>query len=194
MFRWFAAVLVVFATAMSAAAASPKPSIAGYIAGLTGEIRSMLKAGDVKRANGIFAERFDMSKFGERCLADHWDELTPDERRRFTNLLEKNLRYRMSEKMLFTEQDKNFSLRINQIRREQAQLIRIKNELGIRRGNFELVLILTPQTGSYRIADIEIEGVLLSRNYRGQFNHLIRKYGKEGMFARMEDTLARKAP
>lgn len=135
-----------------------------------------------------------MTEFGKRCLVDHWDALLPEEKTKFVDLLEKNIKRRMNEKMLFTDEDANFVLQTTTIKTSKSQPIWVANNLKIRKGNFILSLALKPKADSYQIVDMDMEGALLSRNYRGQFNYLFRKYGKSGMLAKMEEKLAKQTP
>ena len=159
--------------------------------GFVEEIRTTLEAGDAARANELFAEHFEMQRFGKRCLTDHWDVFSPDERDRYIELLDRNIRKRLREKMLFTNDDADFTLTPKKVARLPKGLLEVINTLKIKKGDFRLVLTMVRDGGEYRIVDYEVEGALLSRNYRGHFNYLMRKYGKVGFFERLERKLKR---
>ena len=170
-------------------AARAAPSVNSFMKGFVDEIRTTLEAGDAEHANELFAEHFEMERFGRRCLIDHWDEFTAAERDRYVDLLDRNIRKRLKEKMLFTKDDTDFVLSPKRIASLPERLIQVQNRLRIRRGDLELTLTLCREGRNYRIVDYELEGALLSRNYRGHFNYLIRRYGKDGFFDRLERKL-----
>lgn len=167
------------------AAESPR----AFVKNLENEMRQMMRTGNFARANEIFVDKFDIAVFSKRCLLDHWDELSPNERNRFNGLFEENLRKRMNEKMLLTKDDVDFKLTPIKIGVEEG-LTRVDNRLKVRRGSFDMGILITRNGNKLRIADYDLEGALLSRNYRGHFNFIIRKYGKEGLFERMKEKLA----
>ncbi|MFH0799685.1 MAG: ABC transporter substrate-binding protein [Pseudomonadota bacterium] len=182
-----AAVLLVFVSVSLPCAAAPS-SPRSFVRSLEMEMRAMLRAGDFRRANLLFAEHFDMATFGRRCLADHWEELTPAERERFLDLLERNIRKRMNEKMIFTKEDTDFRMVPGKTGVVDG-LTKIDNALKVRRGTIGLDIFLVREGGRYRVADYDFDGALLSRNYRGHFNFVMRQYGKGGLFARLEEKL-----
>lgn len=120
------------------AAESPR----AFVKNLENEMRQMMRTGNFARANGIFVDKFDITVFSKRCLIDHWDELTPDERERFAGLFEENLRKRMNEKMLLTKDDVDFKLTPVKIGSEDG-LTRIDNRLKVRRGTFDMGILIT---------------------------------------------------
>ncbi len=178
-----AALILLLLPALSFAEASPRQ----FVRELVKEVRAALEREDVQGANALFAGRFDMERFGRRCLIDHWDEFSGPERETYVDLLGRNMRKRIGERMLFTKNDKDFSLVPKRIYRTEDDLLAVENTLRIKKGDFKLVFTLAREGGKYVLADYELEGALLSRNYRGQFNYLIRKYGKEGFLAKLKD-------
>jgi len=169
----------------SGGASSPRQ----FVNKLIGEVRQFIKAGDVQKANLLFAFYFDMPRFGKLCLVDHWDEFSSSERDRYINLLDQNIRQNLQKRMLFTKQDANFKLSINKITMRDDGLVFVENTLHISRGDFKLAFMLVRSSGSYRIVDYEFEGALLSRNYRGHFNYLLRKYDKETFLGKLAEKL-----
>ena len=51
--------------------------------------------------------------------------------------------------------------------------------------SIDFVYFLVREGHSFKLVDYEVEGALLSRNYRGHFNYLMRKYGFKGMMEKM---------
>lgn len=163
-----------------------------YVNSIAGEIRSLLAAGDIKRANGIFADRFDMELFSKRCLEDHWAEFSPEERKRFADLLTKNIRKRMEEKILFTNRDASFIFKVGAISPADQNVIRIDNRITVKQGDFGLGVYLAKKGKALYAVDYDFDGALLSRNYRSQFNYIFRESGKAGIFAKLENNLLKR--
>jgi len=152
------------------------------------EIKTSIRKGDIIKANKLFIENFDMQKFSKKCMIDHWNEFEDAEKKRFIDLLHKNLQKKMNEKMLIKKNDSDFSMKVVSIdKRENEFHIVTKLEANDRSLKFAINLI--KEIDGFRITDYEIEGALLSRNYRGHFNYLMRKYGKNGLFEKMENKL-----
>lgn len=171
------------APVLSFAGASPSRFMKDFV----GEIRLALEKGDVREANMLFAKHFDMARFGKRCLIDHWDEFSDQEKATYIDLLDRNIRKRIGEKMLFTKDDKDFKFTPRNIRSQGDGVVSAENMLSIKKGDFRLVLSLVRAGNEFRLVDYELEGALLSRNYRGQFNYLIRTYGKEGFLEKLRN-------
>lgn len=176
--------ILLFPFNILSAAESPH----AFIKNLENEMRVMMRSGNFEKANALFVDKIDFTIFAKRCLADHWNEFTPDEHNRFINLFEGNVRKKMNEKMLLTKNDANFKLTPVKTRTEEG-LIKIDNFLKVKRGTFGLGILMTNKENRLRVVDYDLDGALLSRNYRGHFNFVIRKYGKGGFFERLEKKL-----
>lgn len=159
-----------------------------FVKSMESEMRALLRLGNVSKANALFARYFDMSVFGKRCLADHWNEFTPSERERFLDLLSRNIQKNIADKMLLTSEDVDFQLIPKRVGREEG-LTRIDSSLRVKKGSFILGILLKSAGPQWYVADYDFDGALLSRNYRGHFNFLIRRYGKEVFFAKLEKRL-----
>ncbi len=164
-------------------------AIVEFIQKFTGKVRKALHSGNPVKANEMFVKYFNMPRFAKRCLVDYWNDFTVEEQKRFTDLLENNIRKRLREKMLLTKDDNAFVLVTKEVDSRPDKTFWVVNRLNIKKGDFKLVLVLINGKKDYHILDYELEGALLSRNYRGHFNYLIRKYGKKGLFERMEAKL-----
>lgn len=155
---------------------------------LSAQVRQHLSAGHKEMANRLFLEQFDMTRFGKRCLIDHWDTFSPTEQQRFTELLFQNLLKAANEKNFFVHDAKKFLLTPQQ-EITVNKITEIKSKLETSEKTLSLKLFLVSASGSYQIIDYEVEGALLSRNYRSHFNFLMKKYGKAGFFERLEKKL-----
>ena len=158
---------------------------------MSAEIHHKLDEGKREDANLLFLNRFDMMRFGKRCLIDHWSEFSNVEQKQFTELLFKNLLKQAREKNFFLRDGKTFRLVPQKEVKVAEGNVEVKNILHTSDKQLALNLFLHSEKGDYHIVDYEIEGALLSRNYRSHFNYLIKKYGKKGFFEQLEKKLER---
>jgi ABC-type transporter MlaC component len=159
-----------------------------FIKQLEAEVRAMLKAGNYPEANQIFARHFDMDIFTQRCLIDHWRELNKEERVQLIDLFGRNIRKRMNDNIIFTKDDTDFKFYPVKITKADG-IIKVENALEVKKGEFKLTIFLVEHNNRTFVVDYDVNGALLSRNYRGNFNYIIEKYGKTGLFDRLERKL-----
>ncbi len=176
--------LLLFVHLSIAHAATPQ----SFMRQLEVEIRTMLKAGNYPEANQIFAKHFDMGVFTKRCLVDHWGEFDKTELARFIDLFGQNIKKNMNDKIIFTKDDTDFKLYPVKISKVEG-IVKVENSLEVKKGDFKLTAFLVEHDGKLLVVDYDFDGALLSRNYRGHFNYLIDKYGKAGLFERLERKL-----
>lgn len=155
---------------------------------ISAQVRQRLSAEQKHEANQYFLEQFDMTRFGKRCLLDHWNSFSASEQKRFTDLLFQNLLKAADAKNFFVHDEKTFRL-VPQQELTTNGLVEITNKLETSKKVLSLRLFLFSEQGTYKIVDYEVEGALLSRNYRSHFNFLLNKYGKAGFFERLEQKL-----
>lgn len=144
-----------------------------------------IQKNDLKSANLAFMMNFDVRNFGRRCILDHWNTFNETEKTEYTQLLNKNLQKRMQEKLILDAKD-SFDLRVSGIGKDYEGYIKINNVLKIDDREITLSIVVYNNGKNYQIIDYELEGVLLSRQYRGQFNRIMRKHGKQELFKRLK--------
>ena len=159
-----------------------------FVSNLAEKAKILLKKNKVKKANSIFADYFNMKVFTKRCLVDHINEFSQNELDDFINLFDIKIRKNMSEKFLFKDKYKIIKLKNKTTSNDlNTGIIKTHNTLILDDKIVNLNLYLIKTKKSYQIVDFEVEGALLSRNYRGQFNYIIRHYGKEELFNRLKN-------
>lgn len=154
---------------------------------LAEEISATLQTGDISKANAIFFSRFDLKKFTQRCLVDHWSEFSESEKERVTQLLSSAIQKKILKKLNQKKETNLFNISPQKTLVDKEGLIWISNILTVKAKKIKFVLALSFQNPYYRIVDYEVEGALLSRNYRGQFNNIFRKQGKNALIKRLEE-------
>ena len=172
--------------------AEAQQSARNEILKMSEQIQIKLAQGSQAEANDLFLKRFDMDKFGKRCLKDHWESLTVQEKQRFVALLFKNLQKTAREKNFFARDKKVFQLIPGEESKSDG-IVLVKSTLKTSKKDLKLKLYLKANSNDFEIVDYELEGALLSRNYRGHFNYLMRKYGKDGFFEKLENKLSKES-
>lgn len=128
-------------------------------------------------------ERFDWEEMARRCLARHWNQRTPEERREFIILFKELLQQVYMDKVEGYSWNKiqyegeaidgNYGIVKVKIFTPKEQPIRVEYRL-IKKGSTWLVY------------DFSIEGVSLVNNYRTQFNEIIVKSSYQELIKRLK--------
>ena len=129
----------------------------------------------------------DVDELGARAMADHWSELTKEQKKQFLELLRgliednyvKGLRQNLSYKVEYkgeTAQDDGTHL--------------VKTEIKTQRHGHPYTVkvdyVVVEKDGTWRAFDILTDGVGLVENYRAMFNKIIDKDGFDGLIAKMK--------
>ena len=163
-------------------ASSPR----AFVQQLTDESLGIIDRRDAGQAGRTFAQNLDMPAFAQRCLADHWATLTEEQRAEFIDLFSRTLRAKMDEALSKRVTGKAVRFAIGSPKRPDKEgIIEVPADIFIDGNSVRLTYYLIKWAGGYRLVDYDAEGALLSRNYRGQFNYLIRNYGYAGMIERI---------
>lgn len=131
----------------------------------------------------IADERFDWEEMARRCLAIHWAERTPEERKEFVSLfadlLERSYMGKIEgykdEKIVFQKQKIDGDYAVV----ESIILTQREVEVPI---NYRL----RKKDSDWLIYDVSIEGVSLVNNYRTQFNNIITSSSYQELVKRMK--------
>jgi len=181
--------MAVLVSSSTAVAASPR----AYIENLIAKSREVIRVREAGNADSTFAEEFDMPTFAKRCMIDHWDDLSDEQRAEFMDVFAANLRGQLARMMRRVGGRGDFSYKIGTVttgRDDGLVDVPVRVVVGDVDLRFRYFVVKTDK--GYRLADYEIDGVLLSRNYRGQFNYMIRKYGFDSLIAKMRAKYASK--
>lgn len=172
------ALLLAGGTTGSAAVSPPSPtqavkaSIDEVIGLLTDE--QLKKPGQLERRRKLIEEavgrRFDYEEISKRALAAQWPKLSEAERREFVDLFKALLANTYGDKIegYSGEQVHYLKERLeNPYAEVQTKVISSKTEL-------PLDYRLLNKSGDWWVYDVVIDGVSLVKNYRGQFERIIR--------------------
>ncbi len=120
----------------------------------------------------IVGERFQYAKMSQLCLARHWKERNPAEKKEFIRLFSRLLETTYIDKIeAYTDEEVVFLK--ERIKKKKAQVdtkvVTESVEIPI---NYRLY---KDKNGQWMVYDIVIEGVSLVGNYRSQFGQMLEK-------------------
>ena len=132
----------------------------------------------------LFNEHFDFERFYELALIDHWNNWTPEQKEKFASRFKD---------MFINNAVGKFNRLIGKLDQPMRH-VAVRKPWGYQvisiaetnRGNLTITTYLENSEQQWKIMDLDIEGALLSRNYRGQFNYILRHDGYEELINRIE--------
>lgn len=130
---------------------------------------------------------FNFAEMSKRTLARNWDKFSPDEQKRFTDAfgrllgstyISKVIEGFNNESVVYVEQKIEDSKAL-----VKTKIIRRTTEIPV-----DYKLIISEE--QWRVYDVNIEGVSLVKNYRSQFNKILRKSTPEELIDRIEKKIS----
>jgi len=126
---------------------------------------------------------FDYGEMAKRSLGRHWNELTPAEKKHFTDLFETLL-------------ENSYADKIESYNNEKIEYIKetaddghseVKSRIvSPSKDEFSLDYRLMNKNGTWMVYDVVIEGVSLVSNYRSQFSRVISEKGYGELLKKLE--------
>jgi len=131
----------------------------------------------------VIAARFDYAEMSKRALAASWTPLTPAERSEFVGLFKSFLSDRYAEKIegYSGEQVRYVSERI------EGNYAEVRTELRSSKVEIPMDYRLFLKEGRWHAYDIIVDGVSLVRNYRSQFEKIIRAGSYQELVRQLRD-------
>ena len=192
--RAHAGVLVLAAVSMllvgelrTAMAGEPTDQIRAHIAAMYGALGGSASAPSPSRmasVRKVADQMFDWNAMAKEALGDHWAKRTAEERnefgRHFVNLFEDGY----LSKIRLAEADK-FEYLGDTVQGDDAV---VRTRVVTRNGTAILVSYRArrEEAGRWRVYDLDVERISLIRNYRSQFDSIIRRTSFEQLLARMK--------
>jgi phospholipid transport system substrate-binding protein len=150
--------------AQGAAASAPSPS----------RMASVRKVAD---------QMFDWSAMAREALGDHWAKRNTEERNEFARLFVNLFEDGYLSKIRLAEADK-FEYLGDSVQGDDAV---VRTRVVTRNGTAIPVSYRARRdAGRWRVYDLDVEGISLVRNYRSQFDSVIRRTSFEQLLARMK--------
>jgi phospholipid transport system substrate-binding protein len=136
------------------------------------------------------SDLLDYDELSKRALSDHWAGRSEAERTEFVSLLRQlvernyknNVRGTLGYDIQYTGNET----------KSDGVLVKTeaKSKTNKRRPAVGIDYLMYQANGQWRVVDITTDGVSMVRNYRSQFNRIIRKDGWGELIRRMKDRLA----
>jgi phospholipid transport system substrate-binding protein len=133
----------------------------------------------------IINPRFSYKQMSMRSLAKHWNGKSDDEKKEFVSLFSKLLENSYASKLESYSNEKiNYGEEI--IRGKYAM---VKTEIVRSDGVINVDYKLIQEQGDWRVYDFVIEGVSMIKNYRSQFNRIIKKDSYDALKQKLRDKI-----
>jgi phospholipid transport system substrate-binding protein len=142
---------------------------------------------DAKKAElrKIINPRFSYKQMSMRSLAKHWNGKTDDEKKEFISLFSKLLENSYATKLASYSNEKiNYGEEI--IKGKYAM---VKTKIVRSDGVINVDYKLIQEQGDWKVYDFVIEGVSMIKNYRSQFNRIIKKDSYDTLKQKLRDKI-----
>ena len=131
----------------------------------------------------VIASHFDYTEMSKRALAAHWVPLTTGERAEFVELFKSFLSDRYAEKIEGYSGEQVFYLS----ERIEGNYAEVRTELRSSKVEIPMDYRLYMKDGTWHAYDIIADGVSLVKNYRSQFDKIIRSDSYQELVRRLRE-------
>jgi phospholipid transport system substrate-binding protein len=134
----------------------------------------------------LVADRFDYTEMSKRTLAAHWNKLNDDQRAEFVKLFKGFLSDRYGNRI------QNYSGEQVQYlgERREGQYAEVRTKLVSNKTEIPMDYRLVNKSGRWYAYDIVVDGISLVKNYRSQFEKIIRSSSYQELTARLRNRTA----
>ncbi|MBQ27146.1 MAG: organic solvent tolerance ABC transporter substrate-binding protein [Nitrospiraceae bacterium] len=142
------------------------------------------------RLYDILVKRFDYREMARRTLAQHWKKRSADEKEEFISLLSKLL---MSSYITTVESrtDSQVNYLDETIKGDFSQ---VKTQIINKSGTIPVEYRMREKNGKWRVYDVVIDGVSVVRNFRKQFDRIIRSKSFATLTSQLREKIAISPP
>lgn len=187
MFKQLLIMFVVSVFSATAAFAGPSEDVKKTVDEVVRIVASKeMKQNDQKRRQALkktISLVFDYTEMAKRSLGKHWNQRTPDEKKRFAELFATLLENSYAGKIESYNNEKIVYLK-ELIDGDHAE---VKSKVvTAKRDEFTLDYRMLNRSGKWMAYDVVIEGVSLVSNYRTQFNKIISNGGYAQLVKKLE--------
>ena len=133
----------------------------------------------------IIRELFDFTEMAKRSLARNWRTFTPEQRKRFSGIFAEFLGNTYLDKMQKGYQNERVIYMKQEMVTDSKALVKTK----ILRENLEMPVnySMRMRKGTWKVYDVNIEGVSLVKNYRTQFGKILLKKTPDQLIERLKE-------
>jgi phospholipid transport system substrate-binding protein len=131
----------------------------------------------------IVTPMFDFELMGKLSLGkSYWPDLSPEQREKFTELFVERLRQSYLNKLTAYTDEKIIYESPVAVKTK----VHVPTELISKGKKISMLYKLYSSNNSWKIYDVEIEGVSIIRSYRSQFNEILQKGTFEDLLQKMQ--------
>jgi phospholipid transport system substrate-binding protein len=135
----------------------------------------------------ILEQLFDFYEFSKRVLAENWNDFTPSQRETFVEVFTKFLgKFYMGK---LQEKYKDETLIFESQKYKSPSRARVNIRVVWKGQKIPVALLVIKRKGQWKVYDIQFFGVSAVRNYRAQFNSLLRKETPDQVIERMRERI-----
>jgi len=131
----------------------------------------------------IVTPMFDFKLMAKLSLGkNYWPDFSPEQKDKFTELFIERLRQSYLDKLMaYTDEKIVYESPI-----ADAKKVQVPTQLISKGNKISMLYKLFSSSDSWKIYDIEIEGVSIIRSYRSQFNEILQKGTIDDLLKKME--------
>ena len=192
---WF--LVLVFAGAAMGAAGSPTDALKGPLDQSVVILKDPKYQGDdpalkIEQRDKIWdivEGTFDFAEVSRRALARNWKSFSPQQQKDFAAVFSKMLGNIYVDRIQtgFSDQEVEFA---DEILHETKPLAIVKTFIVSDRNKIPVDYSLKNKDGKWLVYDVKVEGISLIKNYRTQFNDILRKESPDQLIDRLKVKVA----
>jgi phospholipid transport system substrate-binding protein len=148
------------------------------------------KTAKAKQIESIANDMFNYTELSKRTLGRNWRKFNPQQQKEFIQLFSKVLEGVYMDRILeYSDEEVVFLKELQHSKSKaevQSQIITASKTIPI---NYRML----QNSGTWKVYDVVVEGVSLIKNYRSQFNQLLRKEKPEDLLQKLRDKVQKSA-
>lgn len=141
------------------------------------------------RIMAVINNIFDFVEVSKRTLGRNWKRFTPEERKTFAEHFADFLGYTYFKKVRDAYQGETVVYLFQEISPDGEKAY-VKTRIPRQAGDIPIDYRMIGRKGTWRVYDVVIEGVSLVKNYRTQFNQILRKESPKQLIAKLQEKIA----
>lgn len=146
-------------------------------------VKGMPSNTSVEKIQQMLIDNFDFNHFCELALYKHWPNWTVEQKETFKQKFSAKLVQRVKTNL---SSNKRHELTTNfDLRKSDNILAEVVGSGIYKNRKVDMEIFLVNSDGAWKVYDYNIEGANMIRNYRAQFNKLLRLYGFEGFIKKI---------
>ncbi|MBU1713612.1 MAG: ABC transporter substrate-binding protein [Proteobacteria bacterium] len=130
---------------------------------------------------------FDFTELGGRTLATNWKNFSPDQRKEFTEVFSEILGNAYLDKIQGAYKDEKVEYVGKEMITDSKAIV--KTKIVRKKGEILVDYSMKLKDNSWKVYDVQAEGISLVQNYRSQFNEILVKESPDDLIKRLHKKL-----